>query len=166
MSADTPAVERVHPPDWLMKIINPLTRFLLKCGKPDAMAERVGLLRFRGRRTGRRFELPAGVRRVRGRLATLTNSSWRFNFRDGHELELFHRGEWHEARGTLLEDPDEVAAIYEDLIAHVGYEDAPRQLGIRINVDRTPTRQELRAMAERSGLSVLWYDLGDDTEGA
>lgn len=148
-----------------MKLINPLSRSLLKRGKAESMAQHVGVLRFRGRRTGREFELPAGVRTVRGRLATLTNSSWRVNFRGGHDLELIYQGETRRAHGTLLEDPDEVAEIYDELISEVGVGEAGRRLGIRVNVDRAPTRDELRAMIERSGLSVLWYDLTDSDRG-
>lgn len=159
---DQPAVERVHPPNWLMRLINPVMRWLIKQGKPKAVADRVGLLRFRGHKTGELREIPAGVRTIRGQLATLTNSSWRVNFRGGRDLVLVHTGTAHDAHGTLLEDPHEVAMIYQELIAELGADQAGRELGIRTNVDREPTRAELRAMIERSGLSVLWYELDPD----
>ena len=50
-SAARPPVERVHPPDWLMRLFNPVARRLLKRGKPAAMAQQIVLLHFRGRRS-------------------------------------------------------------------------------------------------------------------
>jgi hypothetical protein len=52
-----------------------------------------------------------------------------------------------------------MAELYDDLIEQIGLDGAGRDLGIRVNVDRRPTRDELRALDERSGLSVLWIDV-------
>lgn len=141
---DSHAVERVHPPDALMRVVNPLTRRRVRRGKPAALADRVLVLHFRGR------------------LASLTNSGWRRNFRDRRPAEITLAGERIRAEAALTDDPDEVANIYEELIDDVGLERAGRELGIRINVDRRPAHDELRDMVERSGLSVLWYDLESD----
>ncbi len=154
-----PVVERVHPPDALMRIVNPVMRFLLRRGKPGGLADRVLLLRYRGRRTGRPYQVPVGYRRIDGQLASLTNSGWRINFREERPVELVLRGEAVPARARLTEDPDIVTGIYERVIDEVGVERAGRELGIRINVDRPPTREELEDMIERSGLSVVWYNL-------
>ncbi len=54
--------------------------------------------------------------------------------------------------------------MYRQLIEELGVERARRQLGIRIRVDRVPTHEELHAMTARSGLSVVWVDVEDDTQ--
>jgi hypothetical protein len=74
------------------------------------------------------------------------------------------RGETVPARAEMLSEPGAVAALYDRLIGEVDWEKAGRQLGIRINAGRRPTLQELQAMVERSGLSVVWIDRpGDDS---
>lgn len=152
------AVERIHPPRWLIgHLVNPVARKVLR--RKGRLTQEVLLLRFQGRRTGRRYEIPVGYRRIDGRLALLTNSGWRHNFRDGRDVEIMLDGSVLSARATLLDDPAEVARIYEILIDEVGLDDAARRLGIRIHVDRKPTRDELAVMATRSGLSIIWLDV-------
>jgi hypothetical protein len=58
-----------------------------------------------------------------------------------------------------VENPEEVARVYAKLIGEYGYERAGRRLGIRINVDRPPTHEELLDVIRRSGLSLLIIDL-------
>ena len=62
----------------------------------------------------------------------------------------------------LDEDPLAVAAVYQQLIGEVGLEQAGRRLGIRINVDRAPTSEELAEAARREQLSVLHLTVSAD----
>ena len=158
--ATRPAVERMQPPQALWdRVVNPAMRALLRSRASGLVDSRLALLQFRGRRSGRDYELPIGVHRDGGRLRVLTNSGWRVNFRGGHPLRLRFEGAWREGTGTLVEGPDEVAAFYAARIEELGWRKA-RQLGIRINVDRAPTHDELRAAAERMGLSIVDLELG------
>ena len=151
-------VERVHPPDWLLRyFVNPVLRRVLSKGR-GKLGESVLLLRFSGRRSGKLYEIPVGYRTIDGRMALLTSSGWRFNFQGGADVEVTLAGERKRARATLLDDPHQVAAIYGRLIDEVGLSNVNR-LGIKIYVDRIPTREELTDMIERSGLSVVWVDL-------
>ncbi len=119
------------------------------------------LLHFAGRRTGREFVLPVAYRRLDdGRLLVLTNSGWRVNLRGRPDVEVTMFGERRPARAQLVEDPDTVATVYHHLIDAVGYTNAGRRMGIRINVPRTPTLAELADAARRDGLSVIYLDVG------
>ncbi len=159
-STTRPAVERMQPPQALWdNVVNPVMRTLLRSRASGLVDSRLGLLQFRGRRSGRDYETPVGVHRVDGRLRVLTNAGWRANFRDGHPLRLKFEGDWREGTGTLHEDPDEVARFYADRIDEIGWQKAGRQLGIRITVDRAPTHEELREAVERAGLAVLDVEL-------
>ena len=158
--ATHPAVERMQPPQALWdNVVNPFMRALLRSRLSGVVDSRLGLMQFRGRRSGRDYEVPIGVHRVGGRLRVLTNSGWRVNFRGGHPLRLRFEGAWRDGTGALLEDPDEVASFYAERIDELGWRKAGRQLGIRINVDRAPTHAELRDAVERSGLAVLDVEL-------
>jgi hypothetical protein len=126
--------------------------------RKSKIGEGVLLLRFTGRRSGRSYEIPVAYRRIDGRIALLTNSGWRHNFRQGRDVEIVLRGETIRARASFLDDPLEVATIYAQLINEHGLNDAPSGLGIKIHVDREPTIDELADMARGSGVSVVWID--------
>lgn len=152
-----PAVERVHPPRWLINhLVNPVARRVLR-GKSKIGAE-VLLLRYTGRKSGRSYEVPVSYRLIDGRIALLTNSGWRHNFHGGRDIEIVVRGVVQRARASLLDDPFQVGRIYARLIAEHGLADASRRLGIRVHVDRAPTVDELADMARNTGLSVIWID--------
>jgi len=152
-----PAVERVHPPDRLMRIVNPVTRWLVRRG--GKIGDAVLVLHYEGRKSGRSYDVPCGYHWIEGQLCLLTNSSWRHNFRDGHSCEVTRSGDRQSGYGTLVDDPDEVARIYADQIEELGLKQSQRRLGVRINVDRTPTREELISAIRRSGLSIVRIEL-------
>lgn len=153
-TAARPPVERSHPPDALVRVVNPLMRLLLSSPAHRLVSGGLMLLHYRGRRTGRSFTLPVAHHDVDGGLVVLTNSGWRVNFRGGLDAEVTLRGERRAARGELVEDPEVVARVYEDRLAEVGPAGA-RRLGLTVNVDRMPTRAELLEAARRHHLSLI-----------
>ena len=157
-----PAVERVKPPEAIIKVGNPIFGWLLRSRLHGLVDEHLMLMRFQGRKTGLSYELPVGRRTIDGRLGVLTNSPWRLNLRGGAPVEVILEGELRLGRADLVENPDEVARIYANLIEEYGHERAGRRLGIRINVDRMPTHEELVDAIERSGLSFVAIDLVED----
>ncbi len=124
------------------------------------MGEHLLLLHLTGRRTGRSMQIPVAFR-VQGhdRLLVLTSSVWRVNLRGRPEVELTLRGARQPASAELVEDPDAVATVYRVLIEEAGHDKAGRRMGIRINVDRVPTHQELVDAASRDGLSLMYLNL-------
>ena len=115
------------------------------------------LLRYTGRRSGRRIELPVGRHTFDGNLAGFSNSRWRLNFRGGHDAELVVGGTTKPVRGELVEDLAAVTEAYARAIDEVGWKAAQRRLGIRINVHRAPTRSELERAIRSSGLSIVRF---------
>ena len=154
-----PAVERVKPPDALVRIANPVFGWILRSPLHGLVDEHLLLLHFRGRKTGRAYTVVAGHRNIDGQLGVLTNSGWRANFRGGAPAEVTLAGERRPAHADLVENPEKVARVYASLIEEYGHEQAGRRLGIRINVDRPPTHEELLDLMRRSGLSLVTIDL-------
>jgi deazaflavin-dependent oxidoreductase (nitroreductase family) len=144
-----------------MRIGNPFVAWLAGRGR-GKIGEQILVLHFTGRRTGKSYSTPVGYHRVDGRLALVTNSGWRHNFRGGADVKVTIKGETIPAHAELLSDPGEVASIHDRLIEEMGWEKSGRDLGIRINAGRPPTRQELEDMVARSGTSVVWIDLQPD----
>jgi hypothetical protein len=157
------AVERAAPPKGPFVVVNRVMRWLLSS---PARSRRVGqqllLLHVTGRRTGRELTFPVAYRRTTdGRLLVLTNAVWRVNLRGRPDLDVTMLGVRTPARAELVEDPDTVAGVYRELIDREGHARAGRRMGIRINVDRTPTTAELADAARRDGLSLVYLDVAD-----
>ncbi len=115
------------------------------------------LLHVTGRTSGRLITVPVAYRTLQdGRLLVLTNAKWRVNLRDRDEVEVTLRGVRQAAAAELVEDADEVAMVYAALIREVGRKRAARRLGIRINVEREPSHEELSDAARRDGLSLVY----------
>ena len=154
-----PAVERVRPPLLLVRLANPVMRRLLASPLHALASSQLLLLHFTGRRSGRRYSVPVGYHDLDGVPSVLTNSGWRLNFRGGADIEVTLRGRRRPARATLVEDPATVAAVYQDTTDRLGWRAAQRRLGIRINVGRAPTRDELVEAVRASGLAIVRLQL-------
>lgn len=154
------AVERRHPPDALMRLVNPIVRRLVARGGP--VGQHVLLLHCTGRKSGRRFDVPAGFHVIDGVPTVFTSSAWRQNFRGGRDLEVTLRGNRHRARAVLVDDPAVVAGVYHRIVEQLGWQAAQRRLGVRVNVERDPTLGELQEMISRSGLALVRIETVDD----
>lgn len=71
-SAARPAVERRHPPNLLMKAVNPVTRRLIRHGRA---ADQLLILHYVGRRSGKHYDVPAGYHLIDGGPTVFTNSA-------------------------------------------------------------------------------------------
>ncbi len=152
-----PAVEGFPLPRWLIRIANPLARRLIDQGRAPA---ELAVLRFRGRKSGRAFKIPVGVVQLDEGAAALTDADWRYNFHGGHPVEVSAGGKRQRCIATLVDDPDEVAAELHRAIRRYGYKRAGRRLGIRINLGREPTLDEIADAARRTGLSIVYLGGG------
>jgi hypothetical protein len=135
-----------------MKLVNPFTRRMLARGR---LGDQLLVLHYTGRRTGRSFDVPAGYHDIGGIVSVLTSSRWRHNLAGGRDIEVTLRGTRRPAHAVLVDDPETVAELLDRLIHELGHRRAGRRLGLRFNVDRAPTRAELREAVDRSGLSIV-----------
>jgi hypothetical protein len=131
--------------------VNPLVRRLVARG---VAADQLLLLHFVGRRTGRRYDVPAGYHLL-GEPTVLTNSPWRHNFAGGRDIEVTFRGARRAARATLVDDVEAVTEVYAGLFEALGWKPAQRRLGLKVHVDRAPTRTEIAGAVRESGLSLV-----------
>ena len=156
------AVERAIPPALMVRVGNPVLTWLLSGRRRSAkVGQDLLILHVTGRRTGRVYSTPVSYQRQPdGRLLVLTSSTWRVNLR-GRPTPVEHTllGERIPATAELEERPAVVAEVYERLIEKFGLARAGRRLGIRINLDRAPTRDELAEASRREHLSVVHLDL-------
>ncbi len=152
-----PPVEGVEPPKALARVVNPTVKALLRSPLHWLFSRHLMLLSFRGRKTGSTYDIVVGRHEVDGALLVPTGTTgrrWRLNFRGGAPTEVMIEGRRLSGRGELIEDPDEVARLHQLLLGRVGLNNA-RRLGLRVNVDRQPTHDELKVpLAGRGMISI------------
>ena len=152
-------IERVHPPKFLMQVVNPLMRALAARGR--AVQSFVLILHYQGRRTGRRYDLPVGYRTVGGRILLFTNSEWRHNFRGGREIEVTYCGQRRPGKATLIDEPEIVTDVFEKRFGEMDRRRAQRDLGVRVSGEGAPTRPEWLDLVRREEMSIVEVELGD-----
>lgn len=157
-----PPVERVTPPRS-PRAVNRLLCWVLASRRRSApLGGSLLVLHLVGRTSGRPFSFPVAYRGAPdGRLLVLTSSPWRVNLRGRPDVEVTLRGRRTRATAELVEDLDEVAAVYRSLIAEVGVEHATRRLGIRVAVDGLPTHAELADAVRRDHLALVYLAVPD-----
>lgn len=120
--------EDARPPEILVfHVLNPILRRLLR-SRWGRFVQPFALLEFDGRVTGRRFEVPVGWHPFNGNYLVVTPAQWRRNFAGGHPTIVHHGGRSSRQIGTLVEEPDEVAAILRSM-TEAGF--SLRRVGIR-----------------------------------
>ena len=118
------------------------------------------VLAFRGRKSGKVYEVVVGRHEVDGALLVPTGTTgrqWRVNFCGGTSAEVTLGGSRRRGRGELIEDPDEVARIHRLLLGRIGLKNA-RRLGLRVNVGREPTAEELKVPLAGRGVVRIELD--------
>ena len=103
----------------MMRVGNPVMRGLLRSPAGGPVRRQFMVLRFFGRKTGRRYDIPVVAHRLDGELYALTDAPWRNNFRGGTDVEVTLDGHVTRMRGQLLDDPAAVAPLYAGAIALV-----------------------------------------------
>jgi hypothetical protein len=130
--------------DRMTRIANVFMRPLLRSSAGKGIHE-LALLSFVGRRSGRRYEVPVEFHELDGEPLVLTASAWKANLRGGADVELVHEARRAPMRAELIEDPDEVASIYERLIERIGITNTKAtKIGLKVIGEEMPTHQQVR----------------------
>ena len=124
----TTAVRDARPPTVVIRVLNPIMRTVL----PTPLGRLVrpfALLEFSGRRSGRRYRVPAGWHHAESGPVVITPAPWRINFADGARVTVRYRGRTQQMTGTLVTDPVAVAQALQWMF-DAGT--SPRNLGINM----------------------------------
>lgn len=130
------------PPLWLMsRVVNPTARWIVA----SPLGRWTGpllLLRFSGRRTGRRYEVPVIGHHLGESWHVFTDAAWALNFDGGRTLTVIGQGRQRTALGQLVDDPADTAAAMRHVLGSVP---SPHRLGLHIDTGHDPTDDELAA---------------------
>ena len=128
----------------MTRFANVFVRPLLRSSAGKGIHE-LAMLCFEGRRSGKHYEVPVEYHELDGEPLILTASAWRQNLRGGADVELVHEARRIPMRAELIEDPEDVARIYEALIEQIGVANAKAtKIGLEVIGDRMPTREQIR----------------------
>jgi hypothetical protein len=155
MNQQTPAVTISHPPDVMLRVVNPLLKFLLHTPVAGVAGKSMMVLSFTGRKSGRRYSVPVSAHQIGGDLYALAGAAWRLNFPGGAPAEVLHNGETTTMHGELIEDPSAVAELSRRSAEHYGAKTAQRMMGLKFRDQGIPTAEEFTEAAKANHLGAI-----------
>jgi hypothetical protein len=152
--SERPPVESGIPPRAVLRLVNPIVRALLRSPLHRVVSKRLMLLTVKGRKSGRSYSIPVGRHQSDRMLVVSAAGGWRFNLRGGAAVRVTLDGRECEGHAELEEDPDNVARAYKALLDELGAGEA-RQLGLKLNVDRLPTAEEIKPVVAQRAIARI-----------
>lgn len=155
MTEQSPAVTISHPPEGLLRAVNPAVKFLLGTPLAGGLRRQMMVLNFTGRKSGRHYSIPVSAHRLDNALYALASAGWTANFRDGANAEVLWDGKKTTMRGELIRDPATVADLSHRAAESYGAKTAQRMMGLKFRDDRVPTLEEFTEAAQRDGMRAV-----------
>jgi hypothetical protein len=149
MAEQSPAVFGAHPPERLLRAVNPALKFLLRTPLAGSARKQLMVLSFRGRKSGNPYSIPVSAHQVGDQLYALAGAAWTKNFRNGAPAQVVHDGKTMAMHGELIEDPAVVAELFHRVAEMYGVKRAQRMMGLSFRDDRIPSVEEFKEAAER-----------------
>lgn len=150
----TQAATRVRlnpPPPALMRMVNPLVRWVLTTRPLGRRIGRIALVEFRGRRTGQLLRIPMGMHDIDGVPTAFTARRWRLNFTGGAPVILTRHGRPRAGTAVLVTAvPGQVGVALRTALDDGA---SPFDLGLRIGRRDDPSVAEL----DSTGLSMIRF---------
>jgi hypothetical protein len=143
----------------IFAVLNPIMRFLLRFPWRTPMQERLLLLMFTGRKSGRQYTVPISFAEAAdGSLLVPGGGAWKWNLGEGRRVQLLLRGRLRHADSELISDPAEVEQLLPVMVA--SNPRAESFIGVPIEADGRPNAA-LLAAALHDGFVVVRLRLID-----
>jgi deazaflavin-dependent oxidoreductase (nitroreductase family) len=147
-----PAVEDARPPKTLLRLMNPFMVALLRSKLHRVASKNFILLTVTGRKSGRSYTLPVTRHeQLDGSLVVSAAGDWRHNLQTGAEVRVTLDGRERTARVTPVQDPEQAAEVFAGLLAR----SSARDVGVKVNVDRSPTPDEIKPVLTHRVIAYL-----------
>lgn len=152
---DRPAVEDARPPKAVLTLVNPIMVALLRSRMHRLASKNFMLLTVTGRKSGRSYTLPVSRHeQPDGTLVVSAAGSWRHNLRGGGDVRVTLDGRERAAHVTPEGDSVRAAEVFKGLLDRAG----PRDVGVKVNVDRSPTPEEIKPVLAHRVIAYLKLD--------
>ena len=157
MTEQSPAVTGGHPPEALLRAVNPFLKVLLGTPLAGPLRKQLMVLNFKGRKSGRQFSIPVSAHQIDGTLYALAGAPWKNNFRDGADAEVLYGGKRTKMRGDLITEPAAVAELSHRCAESYGPKRAQTMMGLTFRDNRIPTVEEFAECAAREKLVAVRF---------
>ncbi len=154
MTDQSAAVTAVHPPEVMLRVINPALKIALRTPLGGALSDFM-LVSFTGRKSGKRYATPVSAHRLDGSLYVVLEAQWKYNFKGGAPVRVSHRGKTRARHGELITDPATVVDIVERIALSYGPKKAQRQMGMSFPDGRLPSRAEWEDAVARIKIAAI-----------
>jgi hypothetical protein len=149
-----PKIDAAHPPELLLKAVNPALRTALKTPLGAGLKQFM-VVSYTGRKSGRRFSIPVSAHRLDGDLHVILEANWKFNFRDGAPADVSHAGRTTRMRGELITDTATVADIAHRIAEGYGSKKAQQMMGLKFEGDTVPSLAEFTEATTRLKIAAI-----------
>jgi hypothetical protein len=157
MAEQSPAVSVSHPPEKLLRLVNPGLKFLLGTPLAGSAGKQLMVLSFKGRKSGNPYSIPVSAHDIGGQLYALAGAPWTRNFRGGADAEVLHDGKKTSMHGELIEDAAVVSELQHQVAESYGVKRAQRMMGLGFREPRIPTVDEFKEACEREGICAIKF---------
>ncbi len=138
----------------MLTVVNPALKVVLKTPLGGLVGDFM-LVGFTGRKSGKKYSTPVSAHQLDGDLYVVLEAQWKYNFRDGADAQVSHRGKTRAMRGELITDRAAVAAICERVATSYGVKKAQRQMGMTFRDGRLPSIAEWEEAADRLKIAAI-----------
>jgi hypothetical protein len=160
MAEQSYAIDFGHPPDALLRLVNPLLNALLRTPLAGPFGKQLMVLSFTGRKSGRQFTIPVSAHVIDNDLYALTGAPWKQNFRGGAPARVVYNGKTSTMHGELIRDRPVVSDLYLRCVQSYGVKRAQRMIGLKFREQRMPTLEEFAEAVDRMHLAAIKFTPG------
>jgi len=162
MAEQSPAVFVSHPPERLLRVVNPALKFLLGTPLAGSAGKQLMVLNFKGRKSGNPYSIPVSAHFIGDQLYALAGAGWTKNFRGGADAEVLHDRKTTAMRGEVIADPAAVAELQHRVAETYGVKRAQRMMGLASAIRASPPSRSSRRRASEKASSPSSSRLAPD----
>lgn len=157
MTEESFAVAANHPPEALLRMLNPVLRRVLPTPLAGPLGRQMMVVNVTGRKSGRRYSIPVSAHRIDGTLYAVTSATWKSNFRGGGDAEVVYNGKTTPMRGEVISDPAVVADLVHRAAQSYGPRRAQTMIGLKFRDGGIPTVEEFADAVRREGIAAVKF---------
>ena len=157
MTEQSSAITISHPPDAVLRVFNPILKFLLHTPFAGPARNQFMVVDFTGRKSGRHYSIPLSAHVLDGVLYATTANAWKNNFRDGAAAHVLHDGKTTKMHGELITDKAMVADLYARCAQSYGVKRAERAMGLGFRDHQMPTHDQFAQAVDELQLRAIRF---------
>jgi len=157
MTEQSSAITESHPPDALLRVVNPMMKLLLRTPLAGPARNQLMVVNFTGRKSGRHYSIPLSAHLIDDILYAMTGATWKNNFRDGTAAQVLHDGKTTTMRGELITDKAQVTDLFSRCAESYGAKRAERAMWLGFRDHQMPTHDQFAEAVDELHLRAIRF---------